>query len=1064
MAITFLAAVALLSQAPDSNPRLLRMPHVNGENVVFTYAGDLWLAKLGGGVARRLTSSNGQEQNAKISPDGKHVAFTGTYDGNADVYVIPIEGGEPKRLTFDPEGDVVLNWTPDGKIAYASTAGNFTNRQQRLWLVDPKGGISDRTAIAEVAQASYFPDGKRIAYNRQNSANFNWRRYRGGSQGKISFYDFEKNQYSELPAGREQNHFPMVAKGDVFFISDKNQGTLNLYRHDPESKRTTQLTQFADADIRWPSTDGETIVYERDGLLYAYDIDTAKISPIAPTINSENLWARPYLRSVGNQISGMSLSPSGVRLAVEARGEIFSLPAKDGDTRNFTGTSGVRERMPEWSPDGKHIAYISDATGHYEVYMRPQMGGEAVQLTTNAKIPIQNMEWSPDGKKILITSSANELWILDVETKKLTSVLKINYGLGGVDWSPDSKYLAFTDAGANMFGALKIYDLATGKTTQINEGRYDDGAVAWDRNGKYLYFVSTREFSPSFGQYEFSLKVEDSQRVYVIPLQKSDGNPLIADGDEEGAKASAAAPGGPGGPPASSTDVKIDWEGLGDRAVPLPWPTGNYQALVGVNNGVLAYSSGTLLKFDLGTREPSTIITGLGGSFAFNANRTKMAYNMGGTVGILDVRPGVQIGQGRVSTSDVQLIVDPRAEWKQMFWEVHRYMRDNFYDPNMMGVNWDAIGKRYAEYLPYVNHRSDLSYVFGMMIGELGTGHAYVQGGDFGPGPTPIAVGNLGADYEVSGNYVRFKKIYRGVNYDQSRRGPLGEPGVDVKEGEYLLEIDGQKVDRNTHPASLMLNKAGRHVTLTVNSTPSLTGARKVRVRTLATEGNLRYVDFVEENRRKVEQASGGRIGYMHIPNTAFEGAVELIRGFYSQTDKEAVIVDERWNGGGYIQPWFVDTLARKKRSWIQPRHGNDWYDAVAIEGPKAMLINGYAGSGGDFFPYMFRQSKLGPLIGTRTWGGLVGISGGVPLVDGGSVTAPSFALYNPETNTIIAENTGIDPDVEVDLRPDLWAKGQDPQLEAAIKHLMDQLAKTPKRQPRTTVPKIDSKGRVGGN
>jgi tricorn protease len=1043
----------------------MRFPDVHGDRVVFTYAGDLWLSGLDGGAARRLTSSPGLETNAKFSPDGSQIAFTAQYEGASDVYVIGTEGGEPKRLTFDPEPDNVMDWTPDGKIAYSSTNGSFVNRQPRLWYVNPEGGLPIRTVIAECAQASFFADGKRMAFNRQSSNVFNWRRYRGGTQGRVSFYNFETNQYSELPSGREQSHNPMVVGNTVFFISDRNQGTQNLYRYELDTKKETQITKYTDADIKWPATDGKNIVFERDGYLYRYDIAANTFTTVKPDIKGENLWSRPYVRPVANQIANMALSPSGQRLLVEARGELFSVPAKNGDTRNVTGTSGTRERFPAWSPNGKHLAYVSDASGYYEVHLQPQLGGEAQQLTT-AKLPISSIEFSPDSQHLLLTTEANEAYLLEIATKKLTKVVQFRYGGGGFEFSPDTKWIVWTQGLPSGMSAVMLYDIATGKVSQATSGRYVDGSATFDQNGKYLYVTSTRTFNPTFGAYEFSLKVENGDRVYVIPLSKETGNPLVAPGDEE-PEASAPRPpaGGPGGgaPAAPSAPAtKIDLEGLESRMIPLPYGAGQY-GILGVANGVLVFDSGTVTKFDLNSREPVPIATGMIGRVTTNATRTKVAYQVGPVIGIADIRPGLAVGAGRVDTTGVEITLSPRDEWKQMFWEAWRFEKTNFYDEGMRGQDWDAIGKRYAAYLPYVNHRSDLSYIFGLMLSELGTGHSYVQGGDFGPGPTPLNVGQLGVDFEATGNSIRFKKIYRGEIFEEGRRGPLGDPGVNVAEGEYLIAIDGRPVNRTVHPNSLLLGKAGRFVTLTVNSTPSTEGARKVRVRTIASEANLRYVSFVEECRQKVEKASGGRIGYMHVPNTAFEGSVEFIRGFYSQTDKDALIVDERWNGGGYIQPWFVDTLARKQRIGIQPRHSEDTPEAPTIDGPKAILINGYAGSGGDFFPWMFRQSKLGPLIGTRTWGGLVGISAGAPLVDGGSVTAPSFSLFDREKNEIIAENTGIDPDIEVDARPDLWAKGQDPQLEKAIEYLMEQLAKLPPKKKRTVVPQVGPKGRVGG-
>lgn len=1063
-----LSSIALLGlMATDGDvtePRLARTPAVHGDTVVFSYAGDLWVTKLHGhDLARRLTSHPGLEIKPKISPDGNWVAFTGQYDGLSNIYVIPITGGEPRRLTFDVEGDSCLGWTPDGKIAYASIAGNFINRQQRLWLIDPKGGLPIATKVNEIAELSYFADGETIAYTRFNSYAFNWRHYRGGSQGKISFYNFAKNQYSELPSKREQSYFPMVVGQDVFYISDKGTGTLNLFDYSLTKKSEVQLTKFADADIKYPNTDGKTIVYERDGYLYAYDIAAKTTEKLAPRIASENLNARPTLRNLANQITSVSISPSGVRLAVEARGEIFSVPAKSGDTRNLTNTSGARERFPQWSPDGKTIAYISDETGQYEVYTRPQMGGAATQLTKNSPFSIEAFQYFPDGKTIGIQTVANEYLLLDIASKKITPVIKSQYGFGDVDVSPDNKWLAYIENGTNEFGSVYLYEIATGKRTKITEGYYSDSSVSWDLNGKFLYVVSARTFSPTYGNYEFSLKVDNTQRIYAVPLQKSTPNPLTAPDDEE-ADTSATPPAAAGPKPAAAPTgpqpIKIDLDGIGERFIPLPMATGTYPFVTGANNGVFYYANGSLMKFDLGSRESSPILTGFGGSLSFNANRTKIAYAMGPLVGVVDARPGNAVGQGKVDTSSVEAITNPRDEWNQMFWETWRFERDHYYDANFKGMDWKAVGERYHQYLKYVNNRWDLSYVLGMMIGELGTSHAYVQGGDFGlPRPTPI--GHLGADYQPVGNHIRFAKIYKGQLFAEANKGPLGEPGVNINAGDYLLEIDGIPVTDQTNPDSLLIDKVGKGVTLTVNTTGSLEGSRKVRVFPIASESQLRYVDFIEANRKKVTELSGGRIGYMHISNTAAEGSQDFVRGFYPQVDKDAMIVDERWNGGGYIQPWFVDTLARKVKAYIQPRNGTDVPEEHAMMGPKAMLINGYAGSGGDFFPWMFKQAKLGPLIGKRTWGGLVGINGGVPLLDGGTVTSPAFSIYNPETNEIIAENHGVDPDIDVDNRPDLVSLGQDPQLEAAVKYLLDALKHVKKPEPRKSLPVVSKDGHI---
>ena len=1051
-------ALALLGQSGDAEMRLMRWPSIHADTVVFTYGGDLWTAKTDGGYARKLTSHPGLEGQSRISPDGKWVAFTASYEGNPDAYVIPIDGGEPKRLTWEPNNDNVIGWTKEGKIMVASTAGNFLANQQRLWLLNPEGGPAEATKVYEIAQGSYLPDGKTLVYNRFSSYNFNWRRYRGGSQGRISVFDLEANKYSELPAAREQSYFPMAVGNSVIYISDRNQGTLNFYRYDFGTKKETQLTKFADADIKWPSTDGKKVVYERDGNLWTYNIADGKIERLNPTVKSDFVTARPYFKRLGTEISSITLSPSGNRIAVEARGELFSVPAKSGETRNFSNTPASRERFPIWSPDGKTIAYASDATGAFEVYSQPQMGGPATKLT-DAKISISGLEWSPDGKLIAISTDVDEMYVLDVATKKVSQVFKSRYG-GGVsfDISPDSKWITYIDQAPNGFGQVFLYEVATGKATAITDGRYDDSGPVFDTNGKYIYFVSRRTFNPSFGDYEFSLKVQDSQRIYALPLTKDLVNPYIAKGDEEPAGQAPTAP------QAGDKTVRVDFDGINERAIVLPLPAANYPGLVGLDGGLLFLEGNTLKKIDMGGREAVPILAGLTGPLSLNANRTKMAYTAMGSIGIVPVQPGQQPGAGRVDTSGVTAMVDPRKEWEQIFWEAWRFEKYHFYDANMLGLDWNVIGQRYAKYLPYVSTRLDLNYVLGLMLGELGTGHSYVQGGDFGNMGTSVPVGQLGADYEIAGNSVRFKKIYRGGNFDESLRGPLGEPGIDVKDGDYLLAIDGKPVNKDVNPNSLLVDKVGRTVILTVNSSPTMTGSRQVRVRPIGNDGNVRYFDFVESNRKWVEKMSNGRIGYMHVPNTAFQGAVEFTRGYWSQTDKDAMVVDERWNGGGYIQPWFVDTLARKIKAGIQDRNAReDGSDAVAIEGPKVMLINGYAGSGGDFFPWMFKTQKVGLLIGSRTWGGLVGISGGAPLVDGGSVTAPEFSIYDRTTMEIIAENTGVAPDIEVDARPDLIAAGRDPQLEKAVEVLMEQLKKMPAKKKRTDVPKIGKDGRIGG-
>lgn len=1067
-----LAALLLAQFADSTEMRLIRFPTIYGDTVVFTYAGDLWTAKTGGGLARRLTSSPGTEAYARFSPDGKWLAFTGAYDGNPDVYIIPAEGGEPKRLTYSADVDIVRGWTPDGKIAYITpgdTPGAFT---PGLRLISPSGGFPIRTKLDEVSDMSFSPDGAKIAFNRNNSHQFNWRRYRGGTQGRIAFSDVNASFYKEIPSGRENRWQPMWVDNKVFYIGDKTDGTRNLWVYDTNSGKETQLTKYTDGDIKWPSTDGKSIVFERDGYANVYDISSGEVKVLSPRVAGDLITARPELKKLGNMVTGLSLSPSGVRLAISARGEVFSVPARSGETRNVGGDSSSKEHDPAWSPDGDYIAFMSDKSGEDRIYVMRQMGADWTEVPTPKGVVVTAFQWAPDSKMMSFSTQTNDLYVYDAVLKKSEKVVTGMFGAPtSYDWSPDSKWLAYIDSGKNQFGAVYLYELATKKTTQVTEGYYRDDSVSFDVNGKYLYLISARTFNPTPGAFEFDLDMSSAQRVYAMILAKDTPNPMIRPGDEEkGGGKPAGGGGGEGDEEGEASQPqekqgpapggKIDLEGLGKRIIPLPWPAADYAAVIGLNNGLMVLSAdGSLQKLDFNSHQLQTIMGGGVQVVDVNASRTKFAYVAGGVLGVSDIRPAVEVGTGRVNITDVEAVVDPRKEWKQIFWEAWRWERDRFYDKEMLGLDWNAIGRKYEKFLPYVGHRSDLSYVLGLMIGELGTGHSYVQGGDFGTGVAAIPTGCLGADFEVADKHVRFGKIYRGNSFEENRRGPLGDPGVEVKEGDYLLAIDGRIVG-DQDPSAFLLGKANKRVKLLINDKPDIGSAHIVEVRTIADEGDLRYIEWVEANRRKVAEMSGGKIGYIHVPNTQNEGMIEFIKGYYSQSDKEAVIVDERFNGGGFIPTFFIEKLARTYMTMFKQRNGGDvGFPNQVIEGPKAMLINEYAGSGGDLFPWFFRHSKLGPLIGNRTWGGLVGITGGAPLVDGGSVTAPEFGLYDIDKGEWIAENKGIDPDMPVDNTPDQLAKGRDPQLEKAVDYLKNELKKGPRKVNVPEFPRIKTRG-----
>lgn len=1103
--ISLLAAIALSprqTQNPDQTihaksgaiePRLLLYPTIHGNTVVFSDAGDLWSANLNGGNARRLTSGYGNKVYPFFSPDGKRIAFTAYYDGVPDVYIIPSEGGVPKRLTFDSFPDTVLGWTPDGKIAYKTATTSPTMlRQSDMWLIDPDGGLPQATPIHEVGYASFFSEGDKIAYNRQNSFLFNWRRYRGGSQGFVSFYNLKTNEYSELPHGREQSYYPMAVGNDVYYVSDKGDGVLNLYVTRLTNHETEKLTHFTGEDIKWANTDGKSVAVLEDGYIWVYNIADKTLKQFEPHIASDELNSRPLLHHLGTDIANISISPSGKRIAVEARGEIFSVPTHTGVTRDMTNTQGTRERMPAWAPDGQSVAYISDATGESEIYTSPQLGGTPTQIT-KLGATITNIGWFPDGKKIIFQTLDNGLYYVDLDTKNVVKVDMPDYGIGGVDVSPDSKWIAFTEGKVTSTTILKLYNIETAKTSAITNGMFQDSEVSFDKNGKYLYLISARTFMPTPGLFGPSLKIDNAQRVYAIVLAKATADPFMPKDDEEPAKETppSAPPQGPppGTPPhmpppgmagtrtpplgmrfpgmmpprEAPSPTVIDIGGLAERIVPLPLPPDNYHGLIGTDDGVLFFSGPTLLHFTMATKHATPVIAGPISSIDVNPSGTMLAYYGGGVLGEVSLEgPPATFGEGAIDTSGVEYIIDPRAEWNEIYWEAYRFIRDHYYDKNFRGQDWKTVGDHYAGYLKWVNSRSDLDVVLGYLLSELGTSHSYVENpGDLGPMPAPAPIGYLGADYVESQNHIQFKNIYRGDTYSEADQSPLALPGINVTEGDYLLAIDGQPLDGHTNPDSLLIDKIGKLVTITVNSSPSMEGAKSYQVRPISTEVQLRYDHFLHQSADLVNKLSGGRIGYMHIRDTAAPGSQDFARGFWAQTDKDALIIDERWNGGGYPSPGFITELSKKLVNMGQSRIGGDSPLRAAMSGPEAMLINGYAGSGGDLFPWTFKQEKLGPLVGERTWGGLVGIGAGANLVDGGSISTPTFSIFTPDTNEIIAENHGIDPDITVDARPDLVAKGEDPQLEAAIKYLMDELQKLGPTKKRTQLPIVSKEGRL---
>ena len=1058
-------------QVPPGPTRLLRFADISKDKVVFAYAGDLWIASREGGAARRLTSHVGDELYPKFSPDGKWIAFTGEYDGNPDVYVMSAEGGEPKRLTFHPSNDIVLGWSPDGKdILFRSDRFNEPlGRSTRLYLISPQGGTPRPLPVPRGDLTSFSPDGTKIAYLETSQEFRTWKRYRGGWSLPIAIYDLKKNTYEELPKTAGMDMFPMWHGNSIYFISDRD-GVMNLYSYDLTSKQTKKLTDYQEFDIKWPSLGPDAIVYENGGLLYEYNLATGKTRDIPIVVRAEDLEARPEFKSVGDNIGGAAISPSGVRAVVEARGNIFTVPAEHGSVRTLsTDHSTIHELNPVWSPDGQWIAYLSDKTGEYELYTRPQMGGDETRITTDGKIYRYGPTWSPDSKKLVYWDKSNQLWYVSIEDKKPVLVDTSDYGLiQDASWSPDSLWLAYSKPHRRGSNDVFLYSLASKKITEVSKGFYNDNNPVFDPDGKLLYFISTRYFYPSLGQLDQRYNYYSTDGVFAVTLKADEPSPFKPESDEEKTAAEGkekkaddkkadAGKSGEQKPDEQKEEkkseavkpIQIDLDGISDRVAPAPIEAGILSSLA-VRKDKFFYVAtpqearqfgmpdqspqNVLHVYDVAKREDKVLLEGIEG-YDLDKDGGKVLYKAGPVLGITDAVPGkAKVGAGKLDLSGLQVKIDPREEWRQIYHEAWRIERDFYWDPNMTGHDWNKIGARYEALLPWVTHRSDLNYLIGELISELSTSHTYVGGGEQ-PKKPHVSVGMLGADYEADGGFYRITKIYAGENWNDATRSPLTDPGLKVKVGDYLIAVNGQETRSSRSVYSYFQDLAGKLVALKINSKPSADGAWEITVKPIPNETGVRYLDWVAANRRKVEQATGGRVGYMHVPDTSIAGIIDFDKELTGQLDKDGIIVDERYNAGGQIPDFYTEKLKRSLLAVISSRDGKDLpYPPVAIYGPKVMLVNELSGSGGDLFPWLFRFEKIGPIVGTRTWGGLVGINRGAPLRDGGFVTAPSAGFYSwANGDSWVVENHGVDPDYVVPERPDLVVEGHDPQLEKAI-------------------------------
>ncbi|HNV03177.1 MAG TPA: PDZ domain-containing protein [Vicinamibacterales bacterium] len=1072
--LTLLVAPITVSTQPGArDTRLLAQPATSGTHVAFVYADDLWTARLDGSDVRRLTTDLGAEGSPAFSPDGKLLAFSAQYDGNVDVYVLPVEGGVPRRLTWHPGADLVQGFTPDGaSVLFTSGRAAFTGAHQHLFTVPVAGGIETQLPIPNANQAAYSPDGTRIAYVPLPPAFQQWKQYRGGRVSRLWLYSVADHAIEKVPQPPERSNDvdPMWIGGTVYFRSDRD-GEFNVYGYDTASKQVRRLTSHGDFPVMKASAGGGKIVYEQAGWLHLLDPATGASRRLAIGVVADLRETRPRFVKGPDYIRNADISPSGARAVFEYRGEIVTVPAEKGDARNLTNSPGAHERAPAWSPDGTRIAYFSDASGEYELHVAPQDGkGEVKRFRPGGAGFYSAIRWSPDSRRLAFQDNSQSLFWIDLATGAVKRV-------GGnrivspaqpvsADWSPDSKWLAYVVDTQPLVNTVFVYSTEQDKSFAVTDGLSEVTEPVFDKGGKYLYLFGSTDAGPV--QDWFALSNQDMRRtrsLYVAVLRKGLPSPLAKESDEEkpkkadgaGGKPEAAKPGDttaaePAADAKAGGDAKepfsIDLDGLQTRIVALPIPAGDLSSLKVGDAGHVYYlvragGESSLHHFNLATRKDETPLSSVD-SFALSADAKKILYAKGRAWFITALAPKIAPGEGRIAAGDIEVRIDPRAEWTQIFNEAWRINRDYFYAANMHGVDWRAMREKYAAFLPDLATRDDLNRVIQWMCSELAVGHHRVGGGDRLDQPKSVPGGLLGADYEIANGRYRFKKVLGGLNWTPDLRAPLTEPGVDVKAGEYLLAVNGRDVRPPANLYSFFENTSGRITELTVGPNPDGSGSRTVQAVPVASETALRNRDWVEGNLAKVDRATGGRVAYVYVPNTSAAGHASFKRYFFPQSHKDAVIVDERFNGGGLVADYYIDILRRPFISNWHMRYGDDLKTPTAsIQGPKVMIIDEMAGSGGDLLPWMFRKFKLGPLVGQRTWGGLVGTLGFPILMDGGRVTAPNLAIWTPEDGWVV-ENEGVPPDIDVEQTPADVIAGRDPQLEKAIEVAMAELKKAP--------------------
>ena len=1056
-----LTTVFIFQAYAFDDARMMRYPDINGNLITFVYAGDIWSVDANGGEAKRLTSHAGIELFPKISPDGKWIAFSAEYSGSRQIWVMPAEGGAARQLTFynsvgmmPPRGgfdNVVLDWSPDSKsILFRASRTSFGERNGRYFTISIDGGMEEPLPIVNGGFAVFSPDGNEISFTPVDREFRTWKRYKGGRATELWTFNLNDNTSEQITNWVGSDQWPTWYGDNIFYASDRDT-RLNIRRYNTKTGEDVQVTSHTDFDVMWPSGSNGKLVYENGGYLYVLNLQTGVSERISVSIKFDNPNLQTTFRNVKDFVGSYSLSPTGKRALIEARGDIFSVPAEHGEIINLTNSQGVREISPVWSPDGRQIAFYSDETGEYELYVVDnKKGAEPRRVTTGSASWKSELIWSPKNTHVVYSDRTMNLWLVDMASgKQIVVDVATAEEISDYAFSPDGDWIAYSKSSPNYQSALWLYQLSTGNKHQVTDASFSDGYPIFSKDGRFLFFLSNRDFNLTFSSFEFDYLYNNATRIYAIPLRddgsslnphKTDIEPYVDEVNGDSEKSAVS----------DSDDVKVivDIESIQNRIETLPMPSGNYRILGAVDEGLLFSSGNKIMRYNIKEEKSEDLLEGAGYAIP-SADGKSFIYRHKGDYMIAKNQPGQTLGANKIDLENLVMKIDPKKEWSQIYEDAFRIFRDYFYVGNLHGVDWKGIKETYGAMLPYVPSRFDLDYILNEVISETNTGHAYVDWGDIDK-VERIEGGLLGAELEadLSAGRYRIRKIYQGENWNESRRSPLTESGIDVQEGDYIIMINGEDLTTESNPYEWLENLGDRFIELTVNDNPSISGAETHMVKTITSEQELRYLDWVNERRNLVDRLSDGKIGYVHVPNTAIEGNRELFKGMLAYNHKDALIIDDRYNGGGFIPDRMIDLINRRtlvywhRNNIEQPMKS----PGLAHDGPKAMLINGYSSSGGDALPYFFRKTGTGKLIGTRTWGGLVGISSNARLVDGGYISVPMFGVYDEHGEWII-EGIGVYPDIEVVDTPDELAKGNDPSIEKAVEVLLEELKLSPRKR-----------------